>query len=79
MWTPSVLWMPEQARQKKMPSLGEACCGIWSVCGLTLPLGRLEGVSLNEYYSPETYPLWTGSAAVDAAIVLVRLGDFTQF
>lgn len=28
--------------------------------------------------SVKTYPLWTGSTAVDAAIVLVRFGDFTQ-
>jgi hypothetical protein len=29
--------------------------------------------------SVETYPLWTRSTTVDAAVVVVRFGDFTQF
>jgi hypothetical protein len=29
--------------------------------------------------SVETYPLWTGSTAVDTAVVVVRFGDFAQF
>jgi hypothetical protein len=76
--------MPEQARQKKMPSFGEA----WKVVVLVSVIVNMLFVS--EYTSSmlitrdisillnTTYPLWTGSTAVDAAVVLVGLCDLAQ-
>ena len=75
--------MPEQARQKKMPNLGEAYAVLVSVvpyrnfeCNSTASIlaARDMAILLNT-----TYPLWTGSTTVDAAVVVVRFGDFTQF
>lgn len=86
MWTPSERWMPEQARQKKMPSLGEACHDQRLVRGcLNWHCYLLVGVVVKLYLSlstpsyVETYPLWTGSTTVDAPVVIVRFGDFAQF
>ena len=76
--------MPEQARQKKMPNLGEA----WKVVALVSD-GLLKHVACHSAESilaarniavllVTTYPLWTGSTTVDAAVVLVCLCDLTQ-
>jgi hypothetical protein len=69
-----------------MPSLGEACCGRELVCGyLVWNCFLLVGMVVSPFIllrtpsSVETYPLWTGSTAVDAAVVVVRFGDFAQF
>ena len=84
MCTPRERWMPEQARQKKMPNLGEA----WKVVALVSD-GLLKHVACHSAESilaarniavllVTTYPLWTGSTTVDAAIVLVCLCDLAQ-
>ena len=76
--------MPEQARQKKMPSLGEA----WKVVALVSD-GLLKHVACHSAESilaarniamvlVTTYPLWTWSTTVDAAVVLICLCDLTQ-
>ena len=76
--------MPEQARQKKMPSLGEA----WRVTGL-VGVVLFKHIACHSIASilaardtamllVTTYPLWTGGTAVDAAVVLICLCDLAQ-
>ena len=68
-----------------MPSLGEACHDERLVRGcLNWHCFLLVGVVVKLYLSlstpsyVETYPLWTGSTTVDAAVVLICLCDLTQ-
>lgn len=76
--------MPEQARQKKMPNLGEA----WKVTALVAVV-LFKYIACHSTASilaarnltallVTTYPLWTGSTTVDAAVVLICLCDLTQ-
>jgi hypothetical protein len=62
--------MPEQARQKKMPNLGEA---------YESSVGSGSGSTVKWMGFGMTYPLRRGSTAVDAFVVLVRLGYGEEF
>ena len=74
--------MPEQARQKKMPNLGEAYVVLVSVvlyrnfeCDSTASILAVRDIAI---LLNTTYPLWTGSTTVDTAVVLICLCDLTQ-
>lgn len=66
MCTPRLRWTPEQARQKKMPSLGEA----W---------GKLIGLRTVALTGEGTYPLWGRRSAIYAFVVLVCFGEGEEF
>jgi hypothetical protein len=68
MCTPSERWIPEHARQKKMPNLGDAY-----VIALSTLVFRFLVLLL------PTYPLRARCSAVDAFVVAVGLCDGLEF